>query len=864
MAAAIADKSAVVVQVAQSSITINKPSTVADGDLLVAVVTDQSSTQSTDYSCAGWTRVGPAFVASSAVNRVTDMFYKAVPSAAAESATTYTFTGVASGGRQIGIIYRLTGVNLSSPVNAASSGYGTAAGTTTAFTAPAATGPGLMVSVLQAQWASPNADNLVSISPAVTQQDYTLNPVGATTAVSRTRQGVFTNYVAGSKSATGETITYGGAAAQSASFAVLFADAVGLITGTVAVSETVTVATAASVSATTTGDVATTFGTTTSAAVSGSGASLAVAETFGSSTTPVVSAASSIAVPFTAAVSTVATKGNSTGVPVAAVFGVVTTLAPHTLTPVEQWMNAAPTYTAHRGGSVSWVEETADAYAHSAAWNPNLALEFSMWQTSDGIWVGSHDQNTSRMFGTSVDIPTNTYATLAPLRTTVGGFPIFKLTDFLALYGGKRILVLDNKGGQNQAALLTLLSSYGGASWNILKTYAPGGNSITGTGRSAGYKVWGYYFDADTPNLASTHANFDILGEDYNATQATWTQVMSYGQPTWAHILNNAAARTTSDSKASTATGGMVPLAGYMASDVVDVVPAIFSAAANVASSFSVVSTATVSAAPASAAVGETFAVSSAANVGASGSASIPTTFSATTAGQVNRSASSALAETFTSATAASVSTSGSSAVPQTVTVVSAGAVAASSGSQVVSSFAVATTASVTAVGTGNSSVNVTVGIATTGAVVVRSTVAVPETWASSTSAVVPFTDTVSTVGFFGVVTSAVVSASASAPVSTALTTVTTASVAAAPVSVARAQVFGVATGAAVSALFSGSVLSTVSILTSAVVGGAFRDISFTVEGPLGNPLAVSEPLGNLLTMSKPFGNLLSMTRPEN
>ncbi len=64
-------------------------------------------------------------------------------------------------------------------------------------------------------------------------------------------------------------------------------------------------------------------------------------------------------------------------------------------TPLERWMAATPMYIAHRGGDGDWPEATGYAYAHTTAWNPNLALEVPVWRTSDGVWVVSEDATTA-------------------------------------------------------------------------------------------------------------------------------------------------------------------------------------------------------------------------------------------------------------------------------------------------------------------------------------------------------------------------------------------------------------------------------------------------------------------------------------
>lgn len=239
----------------------------------------------------------------------------------------------------------------------------------------------------------------------------------------------------------------------------------------------------------------------------------------------------------------------------------------HQRNAVDSLLANKPIYVAHRGGSADWVEETFFAYTQAYNWNINLALEISIWQTSDGIWVASHDQTTGRMFGTDLDIPTNTYATLSSLRTTTGNYPIAKLTDILTAYAdGSRVFFIDDKGQQDTTGLLNILDTYGGKNNFIAKGF---GSSTTWADAASarGYQTWGYYYDADVGNgnLSATQSHWSLLGMDaLAATSGDWTAVKSYGKIVLAHIIATAAQK-------STATGFGAD--GYVASGVQEVVP---------------------------------------------------------------------------------------------------------------------------------------------------------------------------------------------------------------------------------------------------------------------------------------------------
>lgn len=232
-------------------------------------------------------------------------------------------------------------------------------------------------------------------------------------------------------------------------------------------------------------------------------------------------------------------------------------------TPVAEWIANYPAYCAHRGGSADWVEMTMDAYDHAAAWGVP-ALEISVWPSSDGVWVGSHDKSTLRMTGTDWDITAHTWAELSTLRTTVGGFPLCTLTELLDKYGSDHIIFIDNKGVLNLPAFTSLLNTYPDSTGRFVWKNFYTASSYAAAAHAAGYKTWGYYYAADAPNLPSTAGNWDYLGMQYDAGQSVWDQVLSYGKPALAHIIATATQAVT-----ALATGA----SGLMVSGVTEVIP---------------------------------------------------------------------------------------------------------------------------------------------------------------------------------------------------------------------------------------------------------------------------------------------------
>ncbi|WP_329521148.1 hypothetical protein [Spirillospora sp. NBC_01491] len=112
-----------------ATVTVNKPANVVDGDLLVAVLNHANGSGTWSTVPSGWTS-GTTFN----TGRTGGVWYKAIPSAAAEPATSYTWAATGAGsGRLGGLVLRVTGADLAAPWDAA--GTWTAALGATAVTA---------------------------------------------------------------------------------------------------------------------------------------------------------------------------------------------------------------------------------------------------------------------------------------------------------------------------------------------------------------------------------------------------------------------------------------------------------------------------------------------------------------------------------------------------------------------------------------------------------------------------------------------------------------------------------------------------------------------------------------------------------
>lgn len=233
-------------------------------------------------------------------------------------------------------------------------------------------------------------------------------------------------------------------------------------------------------------------------------------------------------------------------------------------TPLQRFLAATPMYIAHRGGDADWVEGTADAYAHAAAWNAQLALEVPLQRTSDGVWVISEDPTTGRVFGTDDTIKQTPWAVLAGLRTTRGGHPMARLVqDVLAVYPRDRVLFVDDKPSADIPGFLALLHTYGGPARFVVKSFYQS-VAVPLQAHQLGYVTWGYYYGRDMASFAATQGRFDMLGLDDNAGAADFAAMRQTGKPVIAHIINNTAAAATALRDGA---------AGLMVSAVQQVVP---------------------------------------------------------------------------------------------------------------------------------------------------------------------------------------------------------------------------------------------------------------------------------------------------
>lgn len=149
---------------------------------------------------------------------------------------------------------------------------------------------------------------------------------------------------------------------------------------------------------------------------------------------------------------------------------------------------------------------------------------------------------------------------MAANNTTQPDRPYARLEDILDTYV-HHLFVIDIKyANAYREELLNILDARGGPERFIGKSYGVGGVSFATSFAARGYQRWGYFYASDIPSLTSGYVNqWTLIGMDYTASQSDWDTLAGYrtnGQRMMAHICPDATAVITGRGKG--ATGFMV------------------------------------------------------------------------------------------------------------------------------------------------------------------------------------------------------------------------------------------------------------------------------------------------------------------
>lgn len=208
---------------------------------------------------------------------------------------------------------------------------------------------------------------------------------------------------------------------------------------------------------------------------------------------------------------------------------------------------------AHRGGSRDFPEMSRHAYGQAALYGYGM-LEISLARTSDGVWFGLHDESIDRTSGvvTGKTAAQMTWAEVqqysilgntAINNQTQPARPYMLLAELIVLYGQTHVLMVDPKYAtvSQRTELLNMLDAEVGATERFVMKGFHTAASWAQAALARGYQTWGYYYEADVPQLPTTQGNWTILGMEYIAPQASWDAVKAYGKPVIGHICRNTA-----------------------------------------------------------------------------------------------------------------------------------------------------------------------------------------------------------------------------------------------------------------------------------------------------------------------------------
>lgn len=545
-----------------TSVTVSKPSGVQDGDYLIACLSASASDAATDFALSGWTRSDVTFTASSATGRVYGIYRKYIASAAAETATSYTFTRGGSSGRNTGIMFIGRGIDATTPVQVKSTGYlPTVAGTTATIAAITATAAGVLLMVNGNEVVSPNAD-ATTASPSGATKIAAGESASGTGSTRTTVEAWYQSVSAGStgskaftwvsvSSPRGDMLVLNPAATNSAPTAAFTHSESDLTSSVDGTGSSDSDGTIASYDWDWGDSTAHGSGSTVSHTYRDAGTytvTLTVTDNGGATGTATHSV--TVTRPSRLRLGTTELSRLSIGGGDAVAIYIGATKVRQLSHTLEEVFADTNVYIAHRGFSATFPEMTMYAYDQAFAWGTK-AIEISVWPSADGTFWCTHNQNLSSETGGAFpnNIDTYTDAQLAsalvvvPSGTDVSGQtakPLTKLSDVLAKYGTRQVIFIEDKTYSHASTLVPLLAAVPGYQHRIIWKQDANGNP-NGTVAAAGIKTWGYLFSDEMSFFAGQQSKFDYFGLDYNCDDATITSALATAgaSRTIAHIIPN-------------------------------------------------------------------------------------------------------------------------------------------------------------------------------------------------------------------------------------------------------------------------------------------------------------------------------------
>jgi glycerophosphoryl diester phosphodiesterase len=184
------------------------------------------------------------------------------------------------------------------------------------------------------------------------------------------------------------------------------------------------------------------------------------------------------------------------------------------------------------------------AFTRAAATGADV-LEMSVGCSSDGVFFGLHDSTIDRTTsgsGTASSLTwaqINSYTIDIPVWPGVAPQPHYKLEDFVKKFADTHVLMIDPKHtlGVNSGDMWDLVLSLT-TSDRVIYKYSGNVASAATEASNRGLLSWGYLYDTQQASF-STYNNlgWDMLGLNYDASQAVWDDLASYGKKIVAHVI---------------------------------------------------------------------------------------------------------------------------------------------------------------------------------------------------------------------------------------------------------------------------------------------------------------------------------------
>lgn len=244
---------------------------------------------------------------------------------------------------------------------------------------------------------------------------------------------------------------------------------------------------------------------------------------------------------------------------------------------VANWINGPGSdyemWSAHRGGSYDWPEHSMRAYTQAVIRGYGC-LEISVNRTVDGVYAAVHDADIERViFSPETGLPPVATQTWAQIQAYEMAGPINfrrrapepfeRLESIVNTYKASHVFMIDPKATNiaHYPELLDLLDTLAG---DVLGS--PGGNTrfigkYVGDNQAwsdalaaRGYESWGAYYDTDWATggagfPAASAAMWTMLGLNFDASAAHWTEIKATGKKVIGHVCEKVADVTAARSK---------------------------------------------------------------------------------------------------------------------------------------------------------------------------------------------------------------------------------------------------------------------------------------------------------------------------